>query len=146
MCLLLHSPHSTEVVSRQMQTRNLGHQPESYLCHGVTGPSAGGVPGAWAQGIDWPQTCSTLGMAPSRDSRRGGEERPVEKGAGSRCLWLSRSVWPPWHCASFIDFPSLLTGLWPASFLRPALTIFLLAVFCFLIHVGSKNSPDGYMF
>lgn len=65
MCLLLHSPHTTEVVPSQMQTRNLGHQPESYLCHGVTGPSAGGVPGAWAQGIDWPWTAAPWGWRPA---------------------------------------------------------------------------------
>lgn len=41
--------------------------------------------------------------------------------------------------------PKLLTGLWPASFLRPALTIFLLVIF-FLPHVGGENGLAGHIF
>lgn len=145
-CPTIPSTARPEVPS-QTQTWNLGHEPKSYLCHRVTGLSAGGVPGACPQGIAL--HLQHLGDGTQQGYSRRGKERPVWKGAGSRCLWLSRSVWPPWHSASFIDFPSTLTGLWPASFLRPALTIFLLAVFWFfffLPYVGSVNSPAGHTF
>lgn len=79
----------------------------------------------------------TEGEAKERDLRR---RKQAYSACGRPAAASSSSVWPPWHSASFIDFPSLLTGLWPASFLRLALTIFLLAVF-FLPHVDGENGP-----
>lgn len=132
---LLHRSYPTPAgVPSHMQTRNLGHPKcESYLCHGVTGPagrlleghlepSAGGAPGACSQG-----------MGPSRGPAGEGKKK-VGSGreqAPDACGWMPVAVLAPLAQRLLYRLPKPTHWALASLLLRPALTIFLLAVFSF---------------